>query len=84
MVFYRAMTLSAPCHWIIDTEGMPFWKKTVVICNIYTPKNPSDRGRCTSTCGKKALEEENVILLDYSSSSSESEADKGHYISYLH
>ena len=84
MVFYRAMTLATPCHWMIDTEGMLFWKKTAVICRIYTPKKTSNRGRRTSTRGKKAVEEKNLISPDDSSSSSESEADKGHYISYLH
>ena len=80
MVFYRAMTQATECHWMIDTEGILFWKKTVVIHGIYTPKSPSNRGRC----GKKAVEEQNLILPDDSSSSFESEADKGHYISYLH
>ena len=83
MVFYRAMTLASPCNWIIDTDGMPFWKKTIVIRGVYTPKNPSNRGRHTSSHGKKPVEEKNLILPDDSSSSSDSDADKGHYISYL-
>ena len=84
IVFYTAMTLASQCHWIIDTEGMPFWKKTVVIRGVYNPKNPSKRGRSTSTHVKKPVEEENLILPDDSSSSPESDADKGHYISHLH
>ena len=53
MVFYRAMTLASQCHWMIDTDGMPYWKKTIVIRGVYTPKKPSNRGRRTSSCGKK-------------------------------
>ena len=83
MVFYRAMTLASPCHWMIDTDGMPFWKKTIVIQGVYTPKNLSNRERRTSSHGKKPVEEENLILPDNSSLSSDSDADKGHYISYL-
>ena len=63
---------------------MPFWKKTIVIQGVYKPKNTSNRERHTSSCGKKPVEEENLILPDDSSSSSDSDADKGHYIIYLH
>ena len=84
LVFYRAMTLASPCDWIIDTDSMLFWKKAVVIQGVYTPKNKSKRGRRTNSRGTKPVEEENLILPDNSSSSSDSDADKGHYISYLH
>ena len=84
LVFYRAMTLASPCNWIIDTDSMPFWKKTIVIRGVYTPKNTSKRGRHTSSHGKKPVEEENLILPDDSSSSSNSDSDKGYYINYLH
>ena len=75
-VFYRLMILAIPCHWILDTEGLPFWRKTVVICSIYTPKNPPNKGRCPITCSKKAEEEKELILPDDSNSSSENETDK--------
>ena len=66
------------CNWIIDTEGIPFWKKSVVIRSIYRLKNPSNRARCPTTHGKKVQEEQELILPDDSTSSSESDTDKSY------
>ena len=78
MVFYRAMTLAAPCHWYLDTEGIPFWRKSVVIRGVYQPKNCGNKGRHPITHGKKAEEEKELILPDDSTSSSENKEDKGY------
>ena len=80
LVFYRAMVSAPPPMFYLNTQCIRYWWKSVVIRGVYN-KRGSGRGHgrgCgghgTRAHAAQAVEAENLILPDDSTSSEEEES----------
>ena len=74
MAFYKSMSSNVASTFILDDEGILFWKKSVIIRGVYQPCGRRGRGRGkkntqNSMQQSETLDEDDMYIFGESSSS---------------